>query len=137
MFVSAPRADESMGFDMAGIALGDGLLDITSYAMNGLARRAEVRANNVANAATPNFLASSLDFESSLKAKIEDRDFTAMNDRNHSVEVADGFIDERGNSVDLEAETTNLVQDNLMFQAVVNGFNYKVRVLRRAMGNNA
>lgn len=122
---------------MAGIALGDGLLDITSYALNGLTRRAEVRANNVANSATPNFLASTVDFETSLREKIADRDFDAMAERSHSVHLADGFIDERGNSVDLEMETTNLVQDNLLFQAVINGFNYKVGILRRAMGNNA
>ncbi len=120
---------------MAGLAIGDGLLDITSYALNGLSRRSEVRANNVANAATPEFLASTVDFETALRSKIDDRDFDAMADRDHAVMLADGFIDERGNSVDLEKESTDLVQDNLLFQAVINGFNYKVGVLRTAMGN--
>ncbi|MCP3935837.1 MAG: hypothetical protein GY708_10750 [Actinomycetia bacterium] len=131
----AVPAGDAIGIDMAGLAIGDGLLDITSYALNGLSRRSEVRANNVANAATPEFLASTVDFETALRSKIDDRDFDAMADRDHAVMLADGFIDERGNSVDLEKESTDLVQDNLLFQAVINGFNYKVGVLRTAMGN--
>ena len=49
---------------------------------------------------------------------------------------ADRVIDATGNSVDLEAETTALVADNLMFQALVNGYNYKVGVLRSAIGSS-
>ena len=117
---------------MAGFGLGDGVTDVTAYALHGLNRRAEVRANNIANAATPGFLASSVDFESSLRSKIAAGG--GYDDRQVYESLAPGVVDEVGNNVDLEAETTALVSDNLLFQAMVNGFNYKVGVLRTAMG---
>ena len=43
-------------------------------------------------------------------------------------------VDQRGNSVQLDQEVTEMVQDNLMFRAMVNGFNYKANLLRTAMG---
>ncbi len=117
---------------MGGLGLGDGVTDIAAYALHGLNRRSEVRANNIANASTPDFLAKSVDFETSLRSKIaRGGDLT-----NRSVieSVADGLLNANGNSVDLEAETTALVSDNLLFQAIVNGYNYKIGVIRRALG---
>lgn len=134
--VNRPRrlaTADPIGVPMAGLGLGDGITDITAYALHGLNRRAEVRANNIANASTPDFLAKSVDFESSLQSKI--RAGGGFDQRSVVESIADGVVDERGNSVDLEAETTALVSDNLLFQAMVNGYNYKVGVLRTAMGS--
>jgi flagellar basal body rod protein FlgB len=36
--------------------------------------------------------------------------------------------------VNLELETTEMTKDNLMVQALVNGYNYKVGMLRSAIG---
>jgi flagellar basal-body rod protein FlgB len=117
---------------MAGLGLGDGVTDIAAYALHGLNRRAEVRANNIANSSTPGFLASKVDFESSLRAKIAGNgDF---DQRTVLETTTSDYVDENGNNVNLEAETTALVSDNLLFQALVNGYNYKVGVLRRAIG---
>jgi len=110
-----------------------GLSDITmqtaSAALDGLSMRAKVRANNIANAETPGFRAKRVDFEAAL------RDAGGSFD---TVEYEPGLrntpIDRTGNSVDLEVEVTELVQDNLMFQAMVNGYNHKAGLLRTAMG---
>ena len=116
--------------------IGGGVMDITAFALDGLARRAEVRANNIANASTPNYLAKTVDFESSLRSHLLRGDLDAVAESSSfNVTQRDGIINENGNSVDLEVETTDMVQDNLMFQAVINGFNYKVGVVRTAIGS--
>lgn len=115
--------------------LGGGVMDITAFALDGLSRRAEVRANNLANASTPGFRATTVDFESTLREHIARGDTDALRTDPAINEVSrPGFISENGNTVDLEVETTDMIQDNLLFQAVVNGFNYKVGVMRTAMG---
>ncbi len=115
--------------------LGSGVMDITAFALDGLARRAEVRANNIANSTTPGFRATTLDFESTLREHLRSGETDELReDPPMDIVARPGFINENGNTVDLEVETTDMVQDNLMFQAVINGFNYKVGVVRTAIG---
>lgn len=116
--------------------LSSGVMDITAFALDGLSRRAEARANNLANASTPGYRAMTVDFESTLRDHMMSGNTAGLrNDPAMSVESRDGFINENGNSVDLEVETTDMIQDNLMFQAVINGFNYKVGIVRTAIGS--
>lgn len=115
--------------------ISSGVMDITAYALDGLARRAEVRANNIANATTPGFRATTLDFETTLRSHLRSGETAGLReDPAMNVVNRPGFINENGNTVDLEVETTDMIQDNLMFQAVINGFNYKVGVVRTAIG---
>ncbi len=110
-----------------------GLSDVTmqtaSAALDGLSLRAKVRANNIANAETPGFRAKRVDFEAALREAGASFDATQ-----YEPGLRDTPIDRTGNSVDLEVEVTELVQDNLMFQAMVNGINHKAGLLRTAMG---
>lgn len=116
------------------LMLMTGLFDFTmrtsSSALDGLTHRAKVRADNIANAETPGYRARRVDFEMALREAGSDL---------HGVELTEALrdnpVDERGNSVNLEQEVTEMVQDNLMFQAMVNGFNYKANLLRTAMGS--
>jgi len=117
------------------ISLGSGVMDVTSFALDGLSRRAEVRANNIANASTPGFIAKTLDFESTIRGYVARGDSIGLRDDPAMVaKDRPGLVNANGNSVDLETETTDLIQDNLMFRAIVNGFNYKVGVIRSAIG---
>ena len=118
-----------------GVSLSSGVMDIASYALDGLTRRAEARANNIANASTPGFRATTIDFESTLRSRLLSGETESLRDDPAMLEsIRPGFVSENGNSVDLEQETTDMIQDNLMFQAVINGFNYKVGVIRTAIG---
>ncbi len=120
---------------MSGVNLGDGVFDVTSFAMTGLTRRAELRANNIANAETPNFRAKTVDFETILSQRLRSGEVADLDSGPAGIEtLRDNYVDVNGNSVDLEVETTEMIQDNLMFQAVINGFNYKADVLRSAIG---
>ncbi|MFV1989185.1 MAG: flagellar basal body rod protein FlgB [Acidimicrobiales bacterium] len=118
---------------MAGIS--DNAMQSMQYAMSGLTARAELRANNIANAETPGFLAKQLDFESTLKAALENGDGAAsagsaiISNRNTLPNIM-------GNTVELELETTEMLSDDILYQAMINGWNAKARNLRIAMGSS-
>ena len=112
--------------------MSDPIFGIHGAALELRSKRMGILASNIANAATPGFLASSVDCERLVHLKIAAGG--GYDDRQVYESLAPGVVDEVGNNVDLEAETTALVSDNLLFQAMVNGFNYKVGVLRTAMG---
>jgi flagellar basal-body rod protein FlgB len=127
------RSDERrfrVPFFVTMTGLSDFTMQTASAALDGLSLRAKVRADNIANAETPGYRARRVDFESALRAAGGDITGVEFTERD-----ANTAVDIRGNSVDLEAEVTELVQDNLMFQAMVNGFNYKANLLRTAMGS--
>lgn len=110
-----------------------GLSDLTmrtaASALDGLSARSAARADNIANAETPGFRARTVRFEQAL-AEAGARPHRA----DYVTEARDTPVDARGNSVDLDTEVTEMVRDNLMFQAMVNGFNYKANLLRTAIG---
>jgi flagellar basal-body rod protein FlgB len=115
--------------------LADRTMQAVEYALSGLAARADVRANNIANAETPGFKASRLDFESELRNALRDGDVDDVG--TFSKSLANTIPDAFGNTVNLELETTEMTKDNLMVQALVNGYNYKVGLLRTAIGGGA
>ncbi|MBS3940193.1 MAG: flagellar biosynthesis protein FlgB [Actinobacteria bacterium] len=100
-------------------------------ALDGLALRGTVRANNVANAETPGYRAQTVDFESSLRTALrrgEPATATAQTVATPSV------VDARGNSVDLETELIQGMKDSLQRDAMITAFNYKTGQLRVAIG---
>ncbi len=119
--------------------LADRTMKSVEYALAGLAARADVRANNIANGETPGFLSKRLDFESALQGALADGEVDDLRAQNLNGPKAfhkalrNTIPDENGNSVNLELETTEMTKDNLMVQALVNGYNYKVGLLRSAI----
>jgi flagellar basal-body rod protein FlgB len=111
--------------------IADRTMQALEYALAGLAARADVRANNIANEETPGFKATHLDFESELRNALRDGDVGDIGTFGTSLRntIPDAF----GNTVNLELETTEMTKDNLMVQALVNGYNYKVGLLRSAI----
>lgn len=100
-------------------------------ALDGLAQRGEVRAHNISNSETPNFRAAHVSFEATLEdALLRGRPETARAEVVASPTVIDG----NGNSVDLETEMIGAMQDGLMRDTMVNGFNFKAAQLRVAFG---
>ena len=99
-------------------------------AVDGLARRAEVRAHNVANSETPGFRAHHVDFESTLADAI-----TRGRPQNaQAVAVASPtIIDGNGNSVDMQTEMVGEIKDGLHREAMTVAFNFKTSNLRVAI----
>lgn len=101
-------------------------------ALDGLALRGTVRANNIANSETPNFRAGTVDFESTLRDALRRRDPAGA--PAPDVVASPTIVGPNGNSVDLETELIGSMKDGLHRDAMVNAFNYKVGQLRVAMG---
>lgn len=102
------------------------------YALNGLAQRGDVRANNVANANTPGFQATKVTFEGALADALSNADLS--NVASPSTSIAPGAPDALGNTVSLEDEMIEGIKDNIGFQTHIQGYNFKIDVLRKAIG---
>jgi flagellar basal-body rod protein FlgB len=112
---------------------GGVMFDITSsaveHALHGLRVRSDVRANNIANANTPGFRASRVDFEAALKAAIERRGPVAAPAVTPDLSIpSDG-----ASSVNIETEMVGMLKDNLLRESMVAAFNHKADVLRSAI----
>ncbi|MFA9446410.1 flagellar basal body rod protein FlgB [Egicoccus sp. AB-alg6-2] len=101
-------------------------------ALDGLALRGTVRANNIANSETPNFRAGTVDFETSLRDALRRRDPASAGAP--QVTASPSIVDARGNSVDMETELIGSMKDGLHRDAMITAFNYKTGQLRVAMG---
>ena len=124
-------------------------LGIHEQALGFRARRAEVLANNIANADTPNFKARDLDFASVLAAQAQQQGGgnTSM-DRTRQqhfdvdgVELADPAMRFRNphhasidqNSVDLQVEQSHYTENAVQFQASFTLLNNKFKGLMVAL----
>jgi flagellar basal-body rod protein FlgB len=109
------------------------MFDLTTgaveHALRGLTLRSDVRATNMANANTPGFRASRVDFETSLRAAIDRRGGMAAPTVTPDRSVPSG----NGSSVNVETEMVGMLKDNLLRDAMVNTFNHKAQVLRTAI----
>lgn len=112
------------------LPISDSTMRAVEYALDGLKLRADTRAHNVANVNTPGFEAKQVDFESTLRSAIATRSGQAPAP---NVVPGEGMPNAQGNTVDLEGELVGLMKDNLMRDAMVNAYNFKVNVLRTAI----
>ena len=108
------------------------LIDPTSqaaeFALDALAHRRRLSADNVANAMTPGFRAHKLDFEASLSAAIASGEPAAARTTVRESSAA-GRAD--GNNVQLEDELAGT--SGLHFEAVVQVLNYRHSLMRSAI----
>lgn len=119
----------------------DGIGDVTmataEYALRGLGQRADVRAHNLANANTPGFRASRIDFETSLRSALGRRDANAGDVRRAGapiVAVDPNLPGPNNNTVSPEGEMVGQMKDNLLRSAMVQSFNFKATAFRTAIG---
>jgi flagellar basal-body rod protein FlgB len=113
------------------MGIADTHMNTMHFALDGLARRGEVRANNVANAETPGFLASGVNFESALADALQRHDIEGV--RDPGAYLRDTLPDIHGNTVDLETETVEMLEDGIMTEAMSASYTAKVTRWRTAM----
>ncbi len=126
----------------------DKALGIHEQALNFRAQRAEVLANNIANADTPKFKARDLDFSAVLAEQSQQREGAMRMQRTHEqhfalegVEVADPALRFRGamhasldqNSVDMQQEQARYAENAVQFQASFTFLNSKFKGLMGAL----
>ncbi len=118
-----------------------GIFDTTQIALEralaGSAQRQQILANNLANADTPGFKRSDVDFESTLQgalssgdsaSQLESLTFTPQTDTTSS-------MTEDGNNVDVDTEMSNLTQNALDYQSLIAVANARFKMLSTAIGS--
>ena len=101
-------------------------------ALNGLAARQRVIANNVANVETPGFIAGRVSFEDSLRTAIANGD---AGDISVSTRNSVDPVNVNGNNVSLDNEVVSLTRTDLAYQLMIQAINQKFGLLRTAIGN--
>ena len=108
---------------------------VINAALNGLAARQRVIANNVANVETPGFIAGRVSFEDSLRAAISG-DGSPATSAVATLPSADP-VNVNGNNVSLDNEVVGLTQTDLAYQLLIQAINQKFGLLRTAIGGGA
>ena len=101
-------------------------------ALNGLAARQRVVANNVANVETPGYIAGKVSFEDSLRAAIADGNSGASS---VSTLRSTHPVNLNGNNVSLDTEVVSLTETDLAYQLMISALNSKFGLLRTAIGS--
>ncbi len=109
--------------------------------------RDEVINNNIANNETPNFKASTVEFETLLKQKTEGSAELMKTTRSKHLGVSDGYIKPRvvtnweqttrfdGNNVDIEQEQTQKAKNALYYYTLTQKLNNEYSRLRYVAGD--
>ncbi len=113
-------------------ALSDAVGAVLNSALDGVALRQRVIADNIANVDTPGYRASSVDFESSLRAAIASG---GLDGSVTPVALATGTpVGANGNNVDLRKETLAAVQSQFQYQVLTRATSDRFDLIRTAAG---
>ena len=98
----------------------DGVGSVLHRALNGITFRQNVIADNIANVDTPGFRASSVDFETQLRAAIDDGSFADGSAAGIAATTSptDTPVGANDNNVDLRKETMAAMQTSYQQQVV-------------------
>src|SRR3546814_8272809 len=95
------------------LSVSDAVGSILHAAVEGVSVRQNVIADNIANVDTPGYIATSVDFESSLRNAIADGKLSGVGIERTATDTPVGAT---GNNVDLRKETPAAVQSPLQTQ---------------------
>lgn len=108
----------------------DGVTLALGRALDAVALRQRVNANNIANVMTPGFRAQKVEFEQALAGALAGGDPTSA--QASIVETGAGARED-GNNVELEVEQGSLLRSGLQYQAVAQAVSFKDALLRTAI----
>ncbi|MDW3179351.1 MAG: flagellar biosynthesis protein FlgB [Acidimicrobiia bacterium] len=103
------------------------------HALNAVAERQRASANNIANAATPQFRAVRVDFEESLGRALR----SGHTDAAVTTRRTNGARGINGNDVSLEEESSLLLRTEILYEALIAAENYKLGLVRTAIRGSA
>lgn len=115
-------------------AVSDSVSQVLAAALDGVSLRQQVTADNIANLDTPGFRATSVDFETQLKAAIDDGDFAEGTpvDVGITSTPTDTPVGPNGNNVDLRKETMAAVQSQFQYQILTRAVTDRFNVIKTA-----
>lgn len=103
-------------------------------AISGAALRQEVLANNLANAETPGFKRSDVDFHSTLAQAMKTDDAHAIEATSFSPQQEMSTLRADGNGVDIDVESANMAKNGLEYEALLSVAKARVGIMQSAMG---
>jgi flagellar basal-body rod protein FlgB len=115
------------------VSASDSVAAALSGALDGLALRQRVAADNIANMDTPNFTAATVDFESSLRAALEDGQ-VAGSEMAPSTGFSTNPAGANGNNVDLATETMTATQSVFQYQLLTRAVGDRYSLITTAIG---
>ncbi len=111
--------------------LTDNVTSALERAMDGVALRQRVSAQNIANVMTPGYQAQRVAFEGNLASALQNgQDATQTS---LTVTASGDAGDASGNNVDLATESASLTKSGLQYDALIQAMNYKLSILRAAV----
>ncbi|RNL80233.1 flagellar basal body rod protein FlgB [Nocardioides marmorisolisilvae] len=115
-------------------AVSDAVSQVLASALDGVTQRQQVIADNIANADTPGFRATSVDFESQLKAAINDGEFASGEpvDTGVITTPTDTPVGANGNNVDLRKETLAAMQSQYQYQILTRAVSERFNLVKTA-----
>lgn len=118
-------------------AVSDAVSQVLATALDGVTARQRVVADNIANIDTPGFRATSVDFETQLKAAIDDGTFAAAGGNPVATTITttptDTPVGANGNNVDLRKETMSAVQSQFQYQMLTRAVADKFNLVKSAV----
>ena len=111
--------------------IADATMTALHAALSGLQQRSEATADNIANIDTPGYLASRVDFESTLRNELANGE-TATGGQGAVTQSTDP-TNTNGNNVNLDTETTIATETGLRYQLALNALDSKYSLLRSAL----
>lgn len=114
------------------VPISDQTMTAIEYAMHALNTRSEVIANNVANSEVPGFQASRVSFEDQLRQALDGNEVERV--IGPEIMGTGDAPDAIGNNVNIENQVVEMMETNLLQQAMVEAFNFKAGLMRSAIG---
>jgi flagellar basal-body rod protein FlgB len=105
-------------------------------AISGATLRNTVLSNNIANADTPGFQPSDVDFHAALSGALEEGPEAIESIGFAPEQLNTGAVQADGNGVNSEAEAAKLAENGLEIEALEQVANSRLQIMRTAMGMN-
>jgi flagellar basal-body rod protein FlgB len=103
-------------------------------AISGASLRQEVLSNNLANAETPGFQRSDVDFHSTLAAAMKTGSASRIDSTSFSPQTDPQTLRADGNGVDIDVESANMAKNGLEYEALVSVAKARIGIIQSAMG---
>jgi flagellar basal-body rod protein FlgB len=103
-------------------------------AVSGASMRQEVLANNLANAETPGFQRSDVDFHTALAQAMKSGDPAAIQNAAFTPQRDNQVLRADGNGVDVDTESADLAKNSLEYDALISVARARIGILKSAMG---
>src|SRR3954452_3623908 len=123
------RADPSLP-----VPLYDNTQLALDRAISGASMRQEVLANNLANAETPGFQRSDVDFHSTLAQALKSDSPSRIESTTFSAQQDPQTLRADGNGVDIDVESANMAKNGLEYEALVSVAKARIGIIQSAMG---